>query len=166
MDRERRDLVARVRRLRRWVTALLVLTAFLAGSVAGGAAIWWQQSRQPAGPLSLARAVQGLAEPAGRQAFRDAMAEGRRAARPQVREVQEARADLARLLGDPVTPVPALQAALARLRQAEGALRESLEPRVAEVLAGFPPERRRAIAETIVPPARRAGAARQTQPSP
>jgi uncharacterized membrane protein len=165
-DGERRDLVARVRALRRWVTALLILTAFLAGSVAGGAAIWWRQIAQPAGPMALARAVQALAEPAGRQAFRDAMVAGRRAARPQARETQEARAALAQVLADPAMPGPALQAALARLRQAEGALRESLEPRVAEVIAGFPPDRRRAIADAIAPAARRPGGAPRNQPGP
>lgn len=151
-----RELAAQVRALRRWVTALLVLVTFLAGGVLGGAAMWWHQARQPGGgPLGLARAVQVLGNPEERHAFRSALADGRRAARPQVRDLQAARASLAALLAEPTVTADALQDGLARLRQAEGVLRERLEPGAAEALANFPLQRRRAIADAIAPQGRR-----------
>lgn len=158
---QQRDLGAQVRQLRRWVIGLAVLLAFVLGGLGGGAAIWWRQAGQPAAAMGLARAIQVLGAPSERRAFRAALAEGRRAARPQVRDLQDARATLARLLAEPAASAAAVQAALARLRQADATLRESLEPRVAAVLVGFPPERRRAIADAILPRGRRADAAEE-----
>ena len=158
---QQQDLAAQVRLLRRWLIGLAVLLAFVLGGLGGGAAIWWRQARQPAAAMSLARAVQVLGEPSERRAFRTALADGRRAARPQVRDLQDARAALAGLLAEPSPSAAAIQAALARLRQADASLRESLEPRIAAVLVGFPPERRRAIADAILPRGRRAGASEE-----
>lgn len=158
---ERQELGAQVRRLRRWVIGLAVLAAFLTGGLGGGAAIWWRQAHQPGAAIGLARAVQVYGDPSERRAFRNALAEGRRAARPQVRDLQDARTALAVLLAEPSPSTAALQAALARLRQADVTLRDSLEPRIAEALAGFSVDRRRAIADAIAPRGRRGAAAEE-----
>ncbi|WP_293853745.1 periplasmic heavy metal sensor [uncultured Alsobacter sp.] len=153
------ELAAQVRILRRWVIGLVALVTFLAGGVVGGAAIWWYQARQPGATLGLARAIQVYGDPAGRRAYRAALQEGRRASPQLVRDVQAARAAFAEILAQPAATPDAVQAGLGRLRQAEVALRTGLEPRVARALADVPADRRRAIADAILPPARRSKAA-------
>jgi uncharacterized membrane protein len=151
------------RGFRRLVLVLLVANIFLVGVVGGGGYAWYRQTYRIGPGTGLLRAAALTLDKAKRGALRDAVLEARRASRPQVQDVQQARLELARVLAEPAPEAAALQAALARLRVAEAALREQLEGRVAEVLVGFPRQQRTGIASAIMPAQR---ARPQTNPVP
>ncbi|PSC05454.1 hypothetical protein SLNSH_07630 [Alsobacter soli] len=161
-----RERTAGSRRERRWIIVLLVTAIFQAGLLAGGAFVWWRQAHRVGPGVGLARAVMLTADARGREAFRASMAEGRRQSRPQVRDVREARAALGRALVDSNASVATVQEALARLRGAEVALRERLEPELAQALVALGPEGRRELAGALVPANRRAGPPQTKIPGP
>src|ERR1700761_2809294 len=107
--------------------ASLVLNVFLLGAIVGGAYQWF--TARAAGSVVVAQqhtALRFAAEPlpAERQkAFAEGLKDARRDGRQFAREGREGRRDVLRLLAAPQFDRAALDAALARTREADGSLR-------------------------------------------
>ncbi|OUL98759.1 periplasmic heavy metal sensor [Variovorax sp. JS1663] len=126
-----------------WAIASIALNIFLMGGIAGGAWRWWTthepaepaapaaQAAQatPAAPRGLRFAADALA-PAQRQAFRTGLRDLRRESADLVQASREGRLEAARLLAAPTLDRGAAEAALARTRAADVALRERVEAHV------------------------------------
>lgn len=127
----------------------LVLNAFLLGGIAGGAYQWFSAQRAheaaPAARVALRFAADALA-PERRQQFLDAIRDARRDGREYARAGREARRDVLDLLAAPQLDRAALDAALARTREADMALRIRVERAVADFAATLSPEERMTFA--------------------
>lgn len=138
-----------------WKFALvgsLVLNAFLVGGLAGGAYQWFAAQRQhaaaPATHVALRYATDALS--AQRQAqFLDALRTARRDNREYAREGRMARREVLALLAAPQLDGAALDAALARTRAADAALRAGVESGVAGFAATLTPEERKIFADGL-----------------
>lgn len=123
----------------------LVLNAFLVGGIAGGAYQWFATQRvqeaAPAARVALRFAADRLSPERQRQ-FLDAIREARRQGRDYARGGREARREVLDLLAAPQLDRAALDAALARTRAADAALRTQVENAVADFAATLSPEER------------------------
>jgi uncharacterized membrane protein len=142
---------------RTWKVVLavsLVLNVFLLGAIAGGAYQWFAAHRANAPALAAAqqRALRFAAQPLSaqqQQAFVDGLKEARREGRQFAREGREGRREVLRLLAAPQLDRPALDAALARTRAADSALRARVEGSVADFAATLTPEERVEFADSL-----------------
>lgn len=144
---------------RGWLVASVALNVFLAGGVAGGAGRWWyaehSQTEHVAGaatstsPKGLRFAADTLA-PAQRQAFRTGLRDVRRASAELVQSSRDGRIEAARLLAAPTLDRAATDAALARARAADVAMRERVEQRVVDFAATLPPGDRATFVQGLV----------------
>ncbi|HTK00422.1 MAG TPA: periplasmic heavy metal sensor [Bordetella sp.] len=123
----------------------LVLNAFLLGGIAGGAYQWLSAHRAPetasAPHVALRFAADDLSAERQQQ-FLDAIKDARRQNREYARAGREARRDVLDLLAAPQLDRAALDAALARTRAADVALRAQVEGAVADFAATLSPEER------------------------
>lgn len=143
---------------RSWKIALaasLVLNVFLLGTIAGGAWQWLanrshaaQAAQSDAQQHALRFAAQDLSTQRQQQ-FAAALKEARRDGRPLTRDGRDARREVLRLLAAPQLDRPALDAALARTRDADGALRARVEQGVADFAATLTPDERAKFAESL-----------------
>ncbi|CAM2191787.1 Periplasmic heavy metal sensor [Paraburkholderia kururiensis] len=142
---------------RSWKLALvgsLVLNAFLLGAIGGGAIQWFSTRGethaaahvQP--PTALRFAANELS-PERQQQFLDALKRARREGRDFALEGREARHQVLELLAAPQLDRPALDAALARTRAADTALRTRIEQGVADFAATLTPDERAKFAEGL-----------------
>lgn len=143
---------------RSWKLALvgsLVLNAFLLGAIGGGAIQWFSTRGethaaaahvQP--PTALRFAASELS-PERQQQFFDALKRARREGRDFALAGREARNQVLELLAAPQLDRPALDAALARTRAADTALRTHIEQGVADFAATLTPDERAKFAEGL-----------------
>lgn len=144
------------------LVASLVLNVFLVGAIAGGAYQWFAARNATGTVLAQPRALRFAAadlSPQRRQAFLDALKDARREGRPLARDGREARREVLRLLAAPQLDRPALDAALARTRAADSALRARVETGVADFAATLSPDERIRFADGL----RSAGEWREAQ---
>lgn len=131
----------------------LALNVFVVGGLVG-AAIMWRQVEAPrplagAGrPARLREAAAALA-PENRRMLRRAVREAALASRPQAGQARGARREAARLLVEPTFDRAAFDAALARARAADFAIRTRLEGAVTDAAARLPRSEREALAATL-----------------
>jgi uncharacterized membrane protein len=128
-----------------FLVASLVLNAFLVGGIAGGAYQWLSALRThesaPAPRVALRFAADELS-PERQQQFLDAIKDARREGREYARAGREARRDVLDLLAAPQVDHAALDAALARTRDADAELRIQLERAVTDFAATLSPQER------------------------
>lgn len=141
-------------RLRILLIGSLTLNVFLLGGIGGGALMWLRTDQaspstaSPPSPRGL-RLVGASLSPEHRQPFRRALRETRRASAALVDESRAGRAEAARLLARPTVDQAAVNAALARARTADLALRARLEERAVAFAATLPQAERGALAEGL-----------------
>jgi uncharacterized membrane protein len=139
--------------------ALLVSTIvnlFLAGALVAGFLSLRSGGRMiNAGSLRIAGSELPVAE---RRPFRTALRQARRAMRPTVIAGRAARTEVAALLRQPVIDQAAVVAALDRARNADMAVRATVERRAVAYAASLPPADRAKLADAMQ---RRAQKARQ-----
>ena len=115
------------------VVSSLVLNVFLLGGIAGGAYQWFSshsQAHAPAPePVALRFAADGLS-PERQHEFLDGIKLARRDARLSARMSREERIEVLRLLAAPQFDRAAVEAALTRTREADIAVRVSVEQSV------------------------------------
>jgi uncharacterized membrane protein len=134
--------------------ASLVLNIFLLGAIAGGTYQWFA-SRPHAAAGAVQTQQHALRFAAGqlsderRQQFAQDLQQARRDGRTYVRSGREGRRDVLRLLGEPELNRPALDAALARTRNADEALRARVEQGVADFAASLSPQERAQFADSL-----------------
>jgi uncharacterized membrane protein len=169
---QRADRIAdppRTARLSRWLWASALLNLFLVGGIAGGAWRWRAhhaetgsvavatpegvQAGAPAGhaaiaPRGLRFAADGL-PPERRQAFRSGLREVRREAAAQAQGSREGRAQVVQLLSAPQFDRAAVEAALARTRAADFAVRERVETHVVDFAAQLTPAERSTLVKGL-----------------
>lgn len=123
----------------------LVLNVFLIGTLAGGAyrvsALAQHQKAAAEQPRGLRFAAADLSAERQRQ-LREALRDTRRASAPLTRQARDGRVEVAHLLAAPTLDRAALDAALARTREADVALRSRVEGAVADFAATLTPEER------------------------
>ncbi|WP_434110929.1 periplasmic heavy metal sensor [Paraburkholderia caffeinilytica] len=135
------------------LVASLVLNVFLLGAIAGGAYQWFAAHGAMTPVLArqhteLRFAAETLS--AERQkAFIDGLKNARREGKEFAREGREGRHDVLRLLAAPQFDRAALDAALARTRQADSSLRAQVEGSVADFAATLSPEERVEFADSL-----------------
>ncbi|MFM0302497.1 periplasmic heavy metal sensor [Paraburkholderia sediminicola] len=131
----------------------LVLNVFLLGAIVGGAYQWFAAHGAMTPVLAQQRtALRFAAEtlPAERQkAFIDGLRNARREGKEFAREGREGRHDVLRLLAAPQFDRAALDAALARTREADSSLRAQVEGSVADFAATLSPEERVEFADSL-----------------
>lgn len=123
----------------------LVLNAFLIGGVAGGAYQWLSAHgthETAAAPRAALRFAADELSTERQQQFLDAIRDARRSGREYARAGREARREVLDLLAAPQLDRAALDAALARTRNADIALRTQVEGAVADFAATLSPEER------------------------
>jgi uncharacterized membrane protein len=131
----------------------LVLNVFLLGAIVGGAYQWFAAHGATAPALAQQRtalrfAAEGL--PAERQkAFLEGLKSARRDGKEFAREGREGRHEVLRLLAAPQFDRAALEAALARTRDADTRLRAQVESSVADFAATLSPEERVEFADGL-----------------
>ncbi|GAB7521359.1 periplasmic heavy metal sensor [Paraburkholderia sp. 2C] len=142
------------------LVASLVLNIFLLGAIAGGTYQWFaSRPRAAAGvvptqaqaqtqPHALRFAADQLSDER-RQQFAQDLQQARRDGRTYVRSGREGRRDVLRLLGEAELNRPALDAALARTRNADEALRARVEQSVADFAASLSPQERAQFADSL-----------------
>ncbi|WP_454688679.1 periplasmic heavy metal sensor [Achromobacter aloeverae] len=140
---------------RAWKFALvgsLVLNAFLVGGMVGGAYQWAMSHRvhaaAPAPRTALRFAAEGLS-PQRQAQFLEALKVARRDNLEYVREGREARHEVLAALAAPQLDRAALDAALARTRAADTALRVAVESGVADFAASLSPQERMVFADGL-----------------
>jgi uncharacterized membrane protein len=123
----------------------LVLNVFLLGGIAGGAYQWFSTRGQikaaAAQPLALRFAAAELSGDRQRE-FLDGIRLARREARQSARAARDERVEVMRLLSAPRMDRAAVEAALERTRQADGAVRASVEQSVVDFAATLTPDER------------------------
>jgi uncharacterized membrane protein len=138
--------------------ASLVLNIFLLGAIAGGTYQWFASRPHGAtGTLQTQAQTQthalrfaaGQLSDERRQQFAQDLQQARRDGRTYVRSGREGRRDVLRLLGEPELNRPALDAALARTRNADEALRARVEQGVADFAASLSPQERAQFADSL-----------------
>ncbi|MDE1182359.1 periplasmic heavy metal sensor [Paraburkholderia sp.] len=131
----------------------LVLNVFLIGAMTGGAYQWFAAHRAAVAPLAAQqRALRFAAadlSPERQRAFIDGLKDARREGRPFARDAREGRRDVLRLLAAPQLDRTALDAALARTRDADSALRARVESSVADFAASLTPDERVRFADSL-----------------
>jgi uncharacterized membrane protein len=140
------------------LVASLVLNVFLLGAIAGGTYQWFASHPHETGGAvqtqaqtqqhALRFAANGLSDER-RQQFAQALQEARRDGRSYIRSGHDGRHDVLRLLAEPQLNRPALDAALARTRNADAALRARVEQSVADFAATLSPQERAQFADSL-----------------
>ncbi|CAB3759860.1 periplasmic heavy metal sensor [Paraburkholderia humisilvae] len=142
------------------LAASLVLNVFLLGAIAGGTYQWFAsrphatggavqtQTQTQTQPHALRYAANELSDERQQQ-FAQALQEARRASRTWIRSGRDARRDVLRLVGEAQLDRPALDAALARARNADEALRARVEQSVADYAATLSPQERAQFADSL-----------------
>jgi uncharacterized membrane protein len=159
----------RTTHLRRWLWASALLNLFLVGGIAGGTWRWWAHQAEarsvaastqtgtptgapagssPATARGLRFAADGLS-PERRQAFRTGLREVRREAAALTQGSREGRAEVVRLLAAPQFDRTAVEAALARTRAADTAVRERVEAHVVDFAAQLTPAERQTLVQGL-----------------
>jgi uncharacterized membrane protein len=140
---------------RSWKVVMLgsvMLNVFLLGGIAGGAWRWFAvhdlHAAQPAQHTALRFAADQLS-PERQTQFVDALKDARRDGRQYAREGREDRRTVLDLLAAPQLDRAALDAALARTRTADSALRAQVESGVADFAATLTPEERVKFSEGL-----------------
>ena len=126
----------------------LIGNLFLGGALLGGAA--WLKARSgtiAAGSLRIAGSELSRPE---RRGFRIALREARRSVRPVLEDGRRARAEAAALLRQPVLDQAALDAALARVRSDDLAVRTAVEQPAVAFAASLKPDDRARLADAMV----------------
>lgn len=134
------------------LVASLVLNVFLLGAIVGGAYQWFAVHGATGTALAQQHALRfaaGTLSAERQKAFVDGLKNARREGRQFAREGREGRRDVLRLLAAPQLDRPALDAALARTREADSALRAKVEGSVADFAATLSPEERAKFAESL-----------------
>lgn len=130
----------------------LVLNVFLLGGIAGGAYQWFNAHAQAraaaAQPVALRYAAEALS-PERQREFTDGIKLARREARPSVRAARDDRLDVLRLLGAAQFDRAAIEAALNRTRDADIAVRTSVEQSVLDFAASLTPDERLKFVEGL-----------------
>jgi len=131
----------------------LVLNVFLLGSVAGGAyQLFAAHREQKTSAQQPPRALRFAAESLGddrEQEFVDVLKDARRDGRDYAREGREGRSEVLRALAAPQFDRAALDAALAKTRNADIALRTRVEQGVADFAARLTPDERMKFADSL-----------------
>jgi uncharacterized membrane protein len=127
------------------VVGSVLLNVFLLGAIAGGAWRWFAVHGTAQAPhaqrLALRFATDELT-PERQQQFLDTLRAARREDREYARAGREDRRQVLDLLAAPQLDRPALDAALARTREADSAMRAQVESAVADYAASLTPEER------------------------
>ncbi|WP_179401477.1 periplasmic heavy metal sensor [Burkholderia guangdongensis] len=127
------------------VAGSVLLNVFLLGGIAGGAWRWFAvhgaPHAQPAQRTALRFAAEDLSPERQRQ-FVDVLKSARRDARQYARDGREGRREVLDLLAAPQLDRAALDAALARTRVADGAMRAQVEASVVNFAATLSPDER------------------------
>jgi uncharacterized membrane protein len=154
------------------VVGSVLLNVFLLGAIAGGAWRWFaargvlppHAQAQHAPHIALRFATDELS-PERQQQFLDALRSARRDGREHARDAREDRREVLDLLAAPQLDRAALDAALARTRAADVALRAQVESGIADYAATLTPEERLKFADGLrrsgqwrLPPQRRPAA--------
>ena len=130
----------------------LVLNVFLLGGIAGGAYQWFNTHAQAravaAQPVALRYAAEALS-PERQREFTDGIKLARREARSSARAARDDRLDVLRLLGAPQFDRAAIEAALNRTRDADIAVRTSVEQSVLDFAASLTPDERLKFVEGL-----------------
>lgn len=133
---------------RSWKTLLLgsvLLNVFLLGAIVGGAWRWFAvhggPQAQPEQRVALRFATEELS-PQRQHEFADALKASRREGREYARDGREGRRDVLELLAAPQLDRHAIDAALARTRTADSALRAQIESGVVDFAATLTPDER------------------------
>ncbi|CAM3486681.1 Zinc resistance-associated protein [Bordetella sputigena] len=140
---------------RGWKIALvgsLVLNAFLLGGLAGGAYQWFSVAHvgeTAAAPRAALRFAADELSPERRQQFLRALRQARRQGHEDALAAREARQDVLEQLAAPQLDRAALDAALARTRAADAAVRTRVEHAVADFAASLSPQERMAFVEGL-----------------
>lgn len=139
------------RSLKVLIAGSILLNVFLLGGIAGGAWRWFasrevvqaqaQKPGQPAQRAALRFATDYLS-PERQAQFVDALKDARREGRDDARAARDARRQVLDLLAAPAFDRAALDAALARTRESDSALRAKVESGVADYAATLTPEER------------------------
>jgi uncharacterized membrane protein len=125
----------------------ILLNIFLLAGV--GSSLFWLHQRRPVMGAGAMRIV-GAELPEGeRKAFRQTLRAARAEARPLAQTDRQARQDAARLLRAPSVDQAALGAALARVRDADMAIRAHVEGRAIPFVAGLSQTDRDKLAEGV-----------------
>lgn len=140
------------------IVGSVLLNVFLLGGIAGGAWRWFathgampslmQKEARPGPRVALRFATDDLS-PERRQQFVAALRAARREGRDDAREAREDRRAVLDLLAAPTLDRAALDAALARTRAADSALRAKVETGVADYAATLTPDERLKFAEGL-----------------
>ncbi|CAG9258388.1 periplasmic heavy metal sensor [Paraburkholderia unamae] len=130
----------------------VLLNVFLLGAIAGGAWRWFaahgEPQAQPAQHVALRFATEALS-PERQQQFVEALKSSRREGRQFAREGRDGRRDLLELLAAPQLDRAAIDAALARTRTADTALRAQVESGVVDFAATLTPAERVTFVEGL-----------------
>ena len=126
----------------------LIANLFLGGALVGGAA--WLEGRPGTIAAGSLRVAGSELSPAERRGFRVALREARRSVHPLLEDGRRARAEAATLLRQPVLDQAALDAALARVRSDDLAVRTAVEQRAVAFAASLKPEDRARLADAMV----------------
>ncbi|HEY1610386.1 MAG TPA: periplasmic heavy metal sensor [Paraburkholderia sp.] len=135
----------------------VLLNVFLLGAIAGGAWRWFAAQGEHASLHAQAEPPQRTAlrfatdelSPERRRQFLDTLKAARRDAREPAREGREDRREVLALLAAPQLDRQALDAALARTREADSTLRAQVESRIADYAATLTPEERAKFADGL-----------------
>ncbi|SDE33561.1 periplasmic heavy metal sensor [Paraburkholderia lycopersici] len=140
---------------RSWKTLLLgsvLLNVFLLGAIAGGAWRWvavhGEPQARPGQRVALRFATETLS-PQRQQQFADTLKASRREGRQYARDGHEGRREILALLAAPQLDRHAIDAALARTRAADSALRAQVENGVVDFAATLTPEERTKFVEGL-----------------
>lgn len=140
---------------RSWKTLMVgsvLLNVFLLGAIAGGAWRWLAAHATAQAPQAQRLALRFATDelpPERQQQFLDTLKTARRQGREYAREGRDDRRQVLDLLAAPQLDRPALDAALARTREADSALRAQVESAVANYAATLTPEERVKFAEGL-----------------
>jgi uncharacterized membrane protein len=140
------------RTLKTLAAVSLVLNVFLLGSLAGGAyritGFFAHQKAVAEQQRGIRFAAADLSADRQRQ-LREALRDTRRASVPLIRQARDGRTDVAHILAAPTLDRAALDAALARTREADVTLRSRIEGTVAEFAATLTPEERMKVVSAM-----------------
>lgn len=135
------------------VSVSILLNVFLLGGIAGGAYWWFATHERHAAVVAAQKNALRFAaadlSPERQQEFVDAIKEARRNARLFARDAREGRRDVLELLAAPQLDRPALDAALARTREADSAVRAHVETGVADFAASLTTDERQRFAQSL-----------------
>jgi len=138
------------RSVRVLVIVSVLLNVFLIGGIVGGGYRWVAAQRsvaeQQARPLRFA--ADGLSQERQQQ-FADDLRQARRDSRTLAQDSREGRLDVAQVMAAPQFDPAALDAALARTRNADMALRIRVEQTIATFAASLSPEERVIFADGL-----------------